>query len=219
MMEIGQKVYIVKQNYKGEEIIEEYEIQKIGRKYFYVWQNNAEYTILKYEINPYDFYTYKGDYYSKDNLYLTMQDIQNKKDSIDLYRKIKNALSNYTPSVSLDKLKKINEILEEKLTIKYPLNMEQFLEKGSKALAGSDEGKNGRKLYNLDIIEDQFDIIEVIFPDDLFSLNTSFFLGFFSKSIKKFGEDFLKKFQFKGPEIIFGTIQEGIKRVKNNKEV
>ncbi len=95
----------------------------------------------------------------------------------------------------------------------YKIYMKEFLEEGSKALAGRNMGEIKRKLINLEDLEKQNEIIEIIFPDDLLSLNTSFFLGFFTPSIRLLKKDgFLKKYIFTGPEKINSTIEKGIIR-------
>ena len=43
-----------------------------------------------------------------------MQAIQDESDAVELYRKIKIGLGEYAPLISLDKLRRINEIMEEK---------------------------------------------------------------------------------------------------------
>lgn len=86
-------------------------------------------------------------------------------------------------------------------------------------LSGREYGKVCRQKMKLDSIEDKNDKISIVFDDSLFSLNTSFFLGFFGKSITKHGKQgFLEKYEFLGAhDIVSNVIEQGIETALNDK--
>lgn len=83
-----------------------------------------------------------------------------------------------------------------------------------KVFAGRKVGEDFRERLDLDEEDLKPGYVEVTFPVDLISINTSFFLGLFGKSVQKLGgEQFRKKYFFK--EItahIDKSITEGIDR-------
>lgn len=67
----------------------------------------------------------------------------------------------------------------------------------SKVFTGRDRGKFVREKSKLDYIEETNDIIEFIIPDNIYSINPSFFEELFVNVVKKLGKDeFLNKFKF-----------------------
>lgn len=67
--------------------------------------------------------------------------------------------------------------------------------------SGRDRGIAARAEYGLDRIDDSADSVEVILPDTLYTLTSSFFLGLFGDSVRKCGSvsGFEEKYRFKGP--------------------
>lgn len=90
--------------------------------------------------------------------------------------------------------------------------MGQFLEEYSKVLTGKNTGIKNREDVNLNNIESAYDVIEIIFSDDIYSVNTGYFCGFFEPSFKKYKQSFLKKFEFYGREIIVSKIKSDYER-------
>lgn len=67
----------------------------------------------------------------------------------------------------------------------------------SKVFTGRDRGKFVREKSRLDSIERNNDIVKIIIPDNIYSINPSFFEELFVNVVKKLGKDeFLKKFKF-----------------------
>lgn len=80
---------------------------------------------------------------------------------------------------------------------KFKLNLEVFLQKGSKVLSGREYGEEKRKVSRIDSIEKENDTIIITVPSYIYSINTSFFLGFFGPSVKMYGkEGFFNKYEF-----------------------
>lgn len=90
--------------------------------------------------------------------------------------------------------------------------LEQYVAANSIILSGRDKGINLRDKLKLDELEEQFDFIEISVPPRIVSLNSSYFLGLFTKSIKKYdGRDgFLNKYKFKCDKYIEKDIEKGI---------
>jgi hypothetical protein len=67
----------------------------------------------------------------------------------------------------------------------------------SKVFTGRDRGKFVREKSKLDSIEQKNDLVEIIIPNNIYSINPSFFEELFVNVVKKLGrEEFLKKFKF-----------------------
>jgi len=73
-----------------------------------------------------------------------------------------------------------------------------FSKLGGPVYIGRPKGTEARKKYKLDQIDCDNTHVEVIIPNDTFSINSSFFLSFFGDSIrqKKTKENFLAYFKF-----------------------
>jgi len=106
-MEVGQKVYL---DGNGTVVgILEYEIKSIGRKYFYIWREENERTIKKYNIEG---LREINDFRSSD-IYFDRQKLS---DSIE-YRTLKDKLGRAfnwrnISNLSLQQLRQINAIIE-----------------------------------------------------------------------------------------------------------
>ncbi|MDW0150021.1 MAG: hypothetical protein QOK89_06530 [Nitrososphaeraceae archaeon] len=104
-MEVGQIVFR-----HGKNGIQHGEIIKVARKYFYVKFQFTEYTISKEDL------MYRNKDYSHFDfrVYLTEQEILDENESLFLSNIIKKKFSEYGKiNLSLDKLRRINEIIEE----------------------------------------------------------------------------------------------------------
>lgn len=68
----------------------------------------------------------------------------------------------------------------------------------AKVFTGRDRGEDVRRTSRLDEIEVNYDNVIIIIPDNIYSINPSFFEELFINVILKLGKDkFLEKFQFK----------------------
>ena len=67
----------------------------------------------------------------------------------------------------------------------------------SKVFTGRDRGKDVRIRSKIDSLETRYDKIKIIIPDNVFSINPSFFEELFVNVVTKLGkENFLDKFEF-----------------------
>lgn len=81
------------------------------------------------------------------------------------------------------------------------ISLEQYrVRKGdkiSKVFTGRDRGKSVREKSKIDFIEQNNDVVKIIIPDNLYSINPSFFEELFINVVKRLGKEaFLNKFQF-----------------------
>jgi hypothetical protein len=83
----------------------------------------------------------------------------------------------------------------------------------SRVLSGRDRGNECRKRFEVDRLDKSPETVDVIIPDRIYSLNTSFFLGLFGESVRKLTKaGFLQKYHFEGEPVHLTTVQEGIDR-------
>lgn len=67
----------------------------------------------------------------------------------------------------------------------------------SKVFTGRDRGRYVREHSKIDKIETEYDTINVVIPNNVYSINPSFFEEFLVNVVKKLGkEGFLQKFSF-----------------------
>jgi hypothetical protein len=81
-------------------------------------------------------------------------------------------------------------------------------------LSGRDSGLATRKRFQVSRMDQSPDVVMVKIPDEVFSMNTSFFLGLFGDSVRALGEQaFRAKYQFVCDEEIHRpTIERGIEK-------
>lgn len=67
----------------------------------------------------------------------------------------------------------------------------------AKVFTGRDRGEDVRISSRIDEIEKKYDEVKIIIPDNIYSINPSFFEEFFVNVVLKLGkENFRKKFKF-----------------------
>lgn len=77
------------------------------------------------------------------------------------------------------------------------INLEKFRVEGAKVFTGRDYGEFVRNESKIDEIEPKFNEVDFIIPDNIYSINPSFFEELFINVVKRLGkEKFLKKFHF-----------------------
>ena len=80
-----------------------------------------------------------------------------------------------------------------------------------KVLSGVDLGRTARISFELDKLDSSDDTITINIPDDVISVNSSFFSGLFQASILKLGEQrFREHYLFECDEIIRMNVDNGI---------
>lgn len=93
------------------------------------------------------------------------------------------------------------------------IDLNNFKNPNSRVLSGRKEGLKVREKLNLDSIDKNEQKVTVIIPDDIISLNSSFFLGLFGPSVRLLNEfSFKNKYEFLCPDFIQSSIEDGIER-------
>ncbi|MCE5222363.1 MAG: hypothetical protein LLF98_14250 [Clostridium sp.] len=93
------------------------------------------------------------------------------------------------------------------------INLKQCVKNGNKVLSGRDNGYYWRKSFKIDKLDKEDYGILVLVPEELFSINPSFFLGLFGDSIRALGEiKFRERYKFDCDEVIMESIDEDIRR-------
>lgn len=91
---------------------------------------------------------------------------------------------------------------------------------GGPVFTGRDRGEDTRRQFKLDGITPN-DTVEVIIPDDVYTVTSSYFLGLFGKSIRDLGlESFQRVFKFTAPAFLKDRIDEwSIRAVRERKDL
>lgn len=85
-----------------------------------------------------------------------------------------------------------------------------------KVLSGATPGNEMRALCKIDELDKMEEQARFIVPEDVFSLNSSYFSGLFQKSLKTLGEiKFRERYHFQCSEIIRENIEDGILYILN----
>jgi restriction endonuclease Mrr len=109
------------------------------------------------------------------------------------------------------------------LSIENIINHEDFRVKDgqriSKVFTGRDRGKYVRENSKIDEIESNFDSVNIIIPNNIYSINPSFFEELLVNVVKKLGkEEFLKKIHFtsEGDYDYNSPLNQAIDRILKN---
>lgn len=100
------------------------------------------------------------------------------------------------------------------------LDLGQYLRKRERVLSGRERGEEVRRISKLEEMERRGKKITVIVPEEVYSLNASFFLGLFGPIIRRLGEnEFRARFEFVCDPIIDRNIQDGISHAVKESDV
>jgi hypothetical protein len=98
----------------------------------------------------------------------------------------------------------------------YNLDLHEILDKRETALVGREHGEETLKKcvsrgVIFEKIEKEYDRINIIVPENIVSINKSFFLGMFELAVIRLGKDiFSSKYVFKATEYIIQKIEKNI---------
>ncbi len=83
----------------------------------------------------------------------------------------------------------------------------------AKVFAGRERGKYWRERFKLDELDSSSEPVRVVIPADIVSLNISFFLNLFGKSIRLLGrEGFTAHYIFESDPVLRPLIEQGIEQ-------
>lgn len=100
------------------------------------------------------------------------------------------------------------------------INLDLFRTPKSKVFTGRDRGEEVRKNSNIDLLAENNDFVKIIIPDNLYSINPSFFEEFLVNVVLKYKkEGFLKKFTFEnlGTYNYVKPLNEAVDRILREK--
>jgi hypothetical protein len=100
------------------------------------------------------------------------------------------------------------------------INLEDFRTTGAKIFTGRDRGKSVRIDSNINSIEEKFDSVIIIIPENIYSIIPSFLEEFLHDVVMKLGrEGFMSKFTIKseGNYNPDRALNEAIERILRNK--
>lgn len=90
----------------------------------------------------------------------------------------------------------------------------------SRVLSGRPRGIECRQRFDLTRLDAVPEHIVVRIPPDIYSMNTSFFLGLFGDSVRALGkQDFVTKYRFVCDPIHVDTIADGIERALKESDI
>lgn len=91
------------------------------------------------------------------------------------------------------------------------INLAKFQTPGSVVFSGRPRGIDIRKTLDLDAVDRSEEQVEVIIPPEVVSVNSSFFLGLFGKSVRALQRGgFMEKYKFSGSAAAMENIERGI---------
>jgi hypothetical protein len=93
------------------------------------------------------------------------------------------------------------------------IELAKYTDRDAGVLAGRGRGEAVRKAEKLSEIDsDAAARVEVVIPEHVFSVNSSFFLGMFTLSIRRLGPDeFRRRYLFSGPNAK-AIVEDGIRK-------
>lgn len=100
------------------------------------------------------------------------------------------------------------------------INLEDFRTLGAKIFTGRDRGKSVRVESNINSIEEKYDTVTIIIPENVYSIIPSFFEEFLHDVVVKLGRDgFMSKFNIvsEGNYNPERALNEAIERILRNK--
>jgi len=90
----------------------------------------------------------------------------------------------------------------------------------SRVLSGRERGIECREVFKVDSLDRAPASVVVSIPRDIYSMNTSFFLGLFGESVRALGkEGFVSKYEFDCDKIHNDTIVDGIERALKEESI
>ena len=95
-----------------------------------------------------------------------------------------------------------------------------FSKLGGPLYTGRDRGEEVRKRFDLDTIDSSNISVNVVIPENTYSITSSFFLGLFGDSIRDCGEvdNFFKTFKFNAPDLMIEKFTDYAKRALREKK-
>lgn len=86
---------------------------------------------------------------------------------------------------------------------------------------GRDRGEAFRRQIHLSERENEVDEVQIIVPDETYTISSSFFLGLLGPSVVRAGskDAFYKRFKFRSPDFLKSVIDEYVSRALQSREL
>ncbi len=92
--------------------------------------------------------------------------------------------------------------------------------KQAKVISGRERGKYWRRQFGIDRLDFSDEPVQVRIPQDVFSINLSFFLSLFGESVRRLGkEEFQKKYEFRCDPLLRPLIDQGIEQATKTSSI
>ncbi|MCK0139308.1 hypothetical protein [Aliiroseovarius sp. F47248L] len=100
------------------------------------------------------------------------------------------------------------------MTDEMEINFEELSNDRVRNISGHERGVEARKKFKLDEFDALEDSVEVVVPNTIEAIATSFFQGMFSKSVQQFKskDAFLEHYKFRASPSVMEQILRGIDR-------
>jgi hypothetical protein len=96
------------------------------------------------------------------------------------------------------------------------IDLGQYRTADAIVFSGREKGEAIRERVGLNRLDTENVIVTIRVPDQIVSLNSSFFLGLFAESIRRLGiEGFDRKYQFKCSDVVREDIERGKRQAQN----
>jgi hypothetical protein len=94
------------------------------------------------------------------------------------------------------------------------INFRELVGDRARNVSGHERGVEARAKYNLDSADSREAVVDVIIPDEIDAVASSFFQGMFAQSVRyyKSQENFLRHYRFTASPVVMEQILRGIDR-------
>lgn len=94
------------------------------------------------------------------------------------------------------------------------INLGDLTDERARSISGHERGVAARKTFCLDDLDKEVDAIDVVVPDYVQAIATSFIQGMFSKSVQRFGskDRFLEHYRFVAEPFVVEQIVRSVER-------
>jgi hypothetical protein len=94
------------------------------------------------------------------------------------------------------------------------IDLGTLTDKRAQSISGHERGLDARQTFKLDELDRVCEPVNVVIPDNIKAIATSFFQGMFAKSVQRFGskDRFLEHYHFMAQPLVVEQILKGIER-------
>ncbi len=97
------------------------------------------------------------------------------------------------------------------------IELEQLTQGKVRNLTGHDRGLAARQNFDLDALDASGEAVDVVVPEGLDGITTSFFQGMFAQSVRSVGAGFLDHYRFHASPALMEQVLRGIDRINTKR--